>query len=89
MPAGSKEFTAASTRAGERPRRHGPVFEARGITGGRLPAASGGGYETVTPRQPFFGGVNLIFRISSTIWPFSSLPDTAVIALTTLAYLRA
>ena len=40
-------------------------------------------------RQPFFGGVNLIFRINSTTWPFSTFPDTAVIALTTLTYLRA
>ena len=37
---------------------------------------------------PAFGGVNLIFLISSTIWPSCTVPETAVIARTTLAYLR-
>ena len=36
---------------------------------------------------PAFGGVNLIFLISSTIWPSCTVPETAVIARTTLAYL--
>jgi len=40
------------------------------------------------PRHCFFGGVNLIFRISSTTRPSSTRPETAVIALTTFTYLR-
>jgi hypothetical protein len=48
-------------------------------------------HETTRPTTvylPAFGGVNLIFLISSTIWPSCTVPETAVIARTTLAYLR-
>lgn len=39
-------------------------------------------------RYPRFGGVNLIFLISSTIWPSCTLPETDVIARTTFTYFR-
>ena len=79
MPAGSRASTAASIRVGERRDR---------LTNPRLAAHTPATKKAPPKRQPFFGGVNLIFRINSTTWPFSTFPDTAVIALTTLTYLR-